>query len=150
MSSDHPLPDIAERLWDLSHRFKARLRASLTDGAPDLAPFQAKALSAIGRHPGLLPNQLADRSGRDKAQIARVLKDLEERGLIARSPHPTDRRTHCLSLTPAGETVFQHLQRSRVQIARQMMDGLTPAEQQQISALLARMADNLALPDNQG
>lgn len=154
MSSDHPLPDIAERLWDLSHRFKARLRASLTDGAPalsqDLAPFQAKALSAIGRYPGLLPNQLADRSGRDKAQIARVLKDLEERGLIARSPHPTDRRTHCLSLTPAGETVFQHLQRSRVQIARQMMDGLTPAEQQQISALLARMADNLALSDTPG
>lgn len=149
MPADHPLPDIAERLWDLSHRFKARLRASLMEGAPDLAPFQAKALSAIGRFPGLLPNQLADRSGRDKAQIARVLKDLEERGLIARSPHLTDRRTHCLTLTPAGEEVFRHLQHSRMQIAGQMMDGLTPAEQQQVSALLARMAANLAGPDRQ-
>lgn len=146
MPSDQLPSDIAERLWDLSHRFKAGLRAGLAEGAPDLHPFQAKALSAIGRHPGLLPNQLAEHSGRDKAQVARVLKDLEDRGLIERSPHPTDRRTHCLTLTPSGTTVFARLQENRHRTATRMMEGISPQDRQHLSDLLEAMARNLTDP----
>lgn len=143
-------PDIADRLWDLSHRFKARMRDGLAAETPGLPPFQAKALSAIGRMPGVQPSQLVERSGRDKAQVARVLKDLEDQGLITRTAHASDRRTHCLSLTQTGEQLFTRLQDNRARVASQMMRGLTAEEQKLIADMLERMAGNLSGEHSQG
>ena len=43
---------------------------------------------------------LADRLGIDASYVTTIADQLEERGLIERQPHPTDRRIKSLALTP--------------------------------------------------
>lgn len=135
--------EIADLLADLSHRFKARLRDRDDADAPDLSPFQAKALAFIGRVPGAAQHELVERSGRDKAQVARIVKELEERGLVTRHPDARDGRVLRLELSAAGAEQFARLLRLRAAIAADMMRGLSPAEQQALGDLLRRLRKNL-------
>lgn len=41
--------------------------------------------------------------------ISRALDGLEEQGLITRAPHPTSRRAHLISATPAGQALGPEL-----------------------------------------
>lgn len=135
--------EIADLLADLSHRFKARLSARDDADATDLSPFQAKALAFIGRVPGATQHELVERSGRDKAQVARIVKELEERGLVTRHPDARDGRVQRLELSTAGAEQFARLLRRRAAIAADMMRGLSPAEQQALGDLLRRLRKNL-------
>lgn len=131
--------DIADLLGALSHRFRSTLRAALLRDAHDIPPFQAKMVAIIGRHPGVPASKLIEQSGRDKAQIARVLKELDERGLIDRHPNPDDRRSQSLFLTPDGETLFATLRTLRTEVGTQMLAGLSADERQQLANLLRRL-----------
>lgn len=44
--------------------------------------------------------------------ITLVIDQLEKRGLVSRSPHPTDRRTVLASLTPEGLRVLDDTSRA--------------------------------------
>jgi len=46
---------------------------------------------------------LADALHIDKAYTTVLVDDLERRGLVARAPHPGDRRAKLVTLTPAGQ-----------------------------------------------
>ena len=45
--------------------------------------------------------------------MTRVIAALESRGLILRSPHPTDRRQVILSVTPEGKSLVNQARRRR-------------------------------------
>lgn len=134
--------DLMEQFSDLVHSFKHRQRRTL-ESAIDLPPMQAKALMFVARHPGQTQQDLVDHSGRDKAQVARLLKELEEHGLIQRSPDPKDRRVLRLDISPAGSQVIDRFMAMRRQITAAMLDGLSDQDRQTLARLLAAMTDNL-------
>jgi DNA-binding MarR family transcriptional regulator len=45
--------------------------------------------------------------------MTRVIAVLEERGLVLRSPHPTDRRQVILTVTEEGRAVVQRVRRRK-------------------------------------
>jgi DNA-binding MarR family transcriptional regulator len=57
-----------------------------------------------------------------------VLANLEERGLVRRDVHPTDRRQVVLAITPAGEALLDSERRSRDQWLAKRLATLTPDE----------------------
>ena len=52
---------------------------------------------------------LADRLGIDASYVTTIADQLEERGLIERQPHPTDRRIKSLALTAEGRRLREQL-----------------------------------------
>ncbi|MER6028095.1 MarR family transcriptional regulator [Streptomyces sp. NPDC001851] len=52
---------------------------------------------------------VAEEAGISKGTLTGISRTLESRGLVARSPHPEDRRRVLLSLTPAGERLMERL-----------------------------------------
>ena len=52
---------------------------------------------------------LADRLGIDASYVTTIADQLEERGLIERQPHPTDRRIKSLALTAEGRRLREKL-----------------------------------------
>lgn len=46
--------------------------------------------------------ELATVLATDPPFVSVIIDDLEERGLVARTPHPTDRRAKMITVTPAG------------------------------------------------
>src|SRR6266702_3113588 len=80
---------------------------------PELSDSQLAALAALEKRT-MTPGELAEHEKVQPPSITRVIASLEERGLIQRMPHPSDRR--------------QVRQLREAWLARRLRD-LTPAEQ---------------------
>lgn len=70
--------------------------------AADLGITELRAISRISLSGSLTPKQLADALDLTTGSVTALLDRLEGAGLIARAPHPTDRRMLELRLTDAG------------------------------------------------
>ena len=57
------------------------------------------------------PTSLAEAALLFAPSVARILKELVERGLIVRAPHARDRRRAVLTLSPAGEALIRQTSR---------------------------------------
>jgi DNA-binding MarR family transcriptional regulator len=86
-------------------------------------------------------SELAEVSGSDAPATTVVVNDLEERGLVVREPHPTNRRAKLVSLTPAGRAIAVRA-RKIVERAPAVFATIAPAD----LAALARIIDALSDP----
>ncbi len=81
-----------------------QLRGALA--ALDLTPAQFRLLVAVGwlnsRGDSVRQSDVALHANADPVMTSEVLRTLESRGLVARSPHPTDRRAKAITITESG------------------------------------------------
>src|SRR6201994_5215175 len=78
-----------------------------------ISDIQLAALAALERHESMTPGELAEHEKVQPPSMTRVIAVLEERGLVLRAPHATDRRQVVLTVTPAGRSVVQLVRRRR-------------------------------------
>ncbi|MEX1167458.1 MAG: MarR family transcriptional regulator [Hydrogenophaga sp.] len=119
----------------------------LRDSAP-VAPMLLRLLQLCQRRAGITQQELAQMTGRDKGQVARMVKELLEKGLLQRADHPVDRRSHCLCLTPEGARAVLNFERAEAGVAHWLFDGLGAGERQtlhlQVETVLQRLDERLA------
>jgi DNA-binding MarR family transcriptional regulator len=104
---------------------------------------QAALLLHVSQQPSR-PNELAARLGTDTAGMTRLLDRLQGKGLLARAPHPSDRRAIVVELTPAGRALLPRLGPCFGRVTRQLLGGFSATDIQRLNDLLSRMLDNLA------
>jgi len=96
--------DLPATAWHLMRQFveangtKPELRERLGLGA---GSGRIKVLFLLRQQPMTLA-QLADAHGVDRPYATIIVDKLEELGFVERQPHPSDRRSKVVSLTPAG------------------------------------------------
>jgi DNA-binding MarR family transcriptional regulator len=76
--------------------------------------------------------------------MTKVLANLEERGLVRRDVHPTDRRQVVLAITPAGEELLASERRSRDAWLTRRLAVLSPEERavlQRAVPILEKLAE---------
>ena len=96
----------------LARRLRAqRTTSGLTEAV--LSETQLAALSALEAHQAMTPGELAEHEKVQPPSMTRVIAVLEERNLVLRSPHPTDRRQVVLTVTPEGRAVVQRVRRRK-------------------------------------
>ena len=122
----------------LARRFRAERAASgpteaaLTEAA--LSETQLAALSALEVHQGMTPGELAEHKKVQPPSMTRVIAALEERELVSRSPHPTDRRQVILTVTGAGRAVVQRVRRRKDAWLARRLAELTAEERATLRA----------------
>lgn len=141
--STTPEEDVLELVHTVMHSYRSMQYRFLRDGPLAITHMDGKVLGYFGRHPGATQSDLAQHSGRDKAQLARLIKGLREQGLLQAQADAQDKRNLRLSLTPAGEAVQQALRQQAEQLGAQAVEGLSQAEREQLVALLQRVKANL-------
>ncbi|HYD80685.1 MAG TPA: MarR family transcriptional regulator [Paucimonas sp.] len=139
----HQDEDVLDLLNALIFALKANLQSSLRDDGAELTAMEARALNFVARNPDSSQADLVQHSGRDKAQITRVIKQLEERGLLRRTARPDDRRSLRLSLTDEGRTAQKRVQQHRKRLAKSLMAGFDAGEREQAIRLLERLRSNV-------
>ncbi|UXI66483.1 MarR family winged helix-turn-helix transcriptional regulator [Tahibacter amnicola] len=139
--------DVLELLHSLFHAIKARHAQVLRDEEDGLAPMEARALNFVARNPGCTAADIAQKSGRDKAQVARLIKTLTERGLLTRQTDDADRRSQRLALTVAGRALQKKVQGHRRRLAADLVADLSPAEQDRLASYLTRLNARMAPGD---
>ena len=117
-------------------RLARRLRAErLAKGLePGLSDTQLAALAALERHGAMTPGELAEHEKVQPPSMTRVIAALEERGLVIRGPHATDRRQVVLTVTQAGREVVQKSRSLREAWLARRLHELTPAERATLRA----------------
>jgi DNA-binding MarR family transcriptional regulator len=138
--------EVGEKLHALVHRMRRHLQHALRDRADSGTPMEWRALGFFARHPDACARDLVEHSGRDKAQVARLVRMLIDRGLLEATAAPHDQRLQQLRLTSAGRHESRRLQKQRELIDQRMLAGLDDAEQQRLCELLDRMQDALGEP----
>jgi DNA-binding MarR family transcriptional regulator len=76
--------------------------------------------------------------------MTKVLAHLEERGLVAREVHPTDRRQAIIAITPAGLSLLDSERRSRDAWLSKRLATLTSEERallQRVVPILDKLAE---------
>ena len=134
-------PDPLEQMHQVMHLVRAKQRAALRD-TTDLTPMEARVLGFFGRHPGATLKALAEHSGRDKAQLAKLIKNLREQGWL-QAEDGADRRLQCLTLTPRGQALHTRMQALMKRIGTEAVQGLSATELQQLNDLLSRVRENV-------
>lgn len=84
-------------------------------------------------------SELARAMGVTAATLTHHLNGLEERGLVARQRQADNRRVQQVTLTPAGEAMFDQLRGAALAHDERLRSALDPAELTQLRQLLDRL-----------
>ena len=134
--------DVFELLHDLLHLFRARLLQSIDIAQPGLTFNEFRILMHTGRHPGITQKELVEHSHTDKAQMARTLAQLQDKGWLERSASEADKRVRCLQLSAQGQQLFDQLRHRREQIATELLSDFPEAQQGLLHELLLQAKDS--------
>ncbi|MFF5445225.1 MarR family winged helix-turn-helix transcriptional regulator [Streptomyces sp. NPDC012888] len=104
---------------------------------------QYAALLWLGEKPGISAAALARLCGVTPPTMNTVLKNLQERGLIERTPHEWHRNVLETRLTEEGRGVLAVADEAAVRVERTLAAGFSPAERERLVALLGRCAELL-------
>lgn len=138
-----PPLSLNESLHRLTHAYKKQLRELIHEQQLDWPVTHLRVLKGVCRHPQCTAQSLAKQLQRDKAQITRVLNELQQAGLIDKTPNPDDRRSQLLCPTAEGEAVMVRLQRIEQQAAAQLTRHLSADELSTFIRIATTMIDSV-------
>jgi len=131
-------------IHSIMHLFRSQQYRVLRNVPREMTHMEGKLLGFFARHPGATLSDLAAHSGRDKGQLARLIKSLKAGGLLSiQEGEKKDRRSVRLELTHAGRSVHKTLQRRSGRLAKLAINGLGSTERSQLLTLLQRVRTNL-------
>lgn len=136
--------DVLETIHTVMHLYRSRQFRDLRDGPHELTHMEFKVLAFFARHPGATQRDLVAHSGRDKAQIARLIQGLRQRELLDGRPDPHDKRSICLHLTALGQEVFSVVEHSGQRLSELAVSGLTDHQQQNLLEMLQQIQQSLS------
>ena len=98
-------------------------------------------ISTIGEHAPLTRIELMAQMGQGKGQVARALKRVESRGIVALEKIGSGRHV-LVSITEQGRKTHDRIMQLALQRNAVLVRGLTPADQQELSAIIDRLLVN--------
>lgn len=85
----------------------------------------------------------------DKSYVSRTIKRLVGKGILAKKPSPTDSRSINISLTKKGQEVFKDINQKSNNLIKDLLVGLSPAEQEEYRKSIAKINQLLFRRENQ-
>jgi DNA-binding MarR family transcriptional regulator len=113
----------------------ARLRAVIgrlarqlneTSTGEGLTPTQYSVLALVRIRGPLGLAELTELEGLNPTMLSRVIRVLDDAGLIVRSPDPSDMRAARLEITPAGEQMHERVRERRTSVLTECLNRLHP------------------------
>jgi DNA-binding MarR family transcriptional regulator len=113
----------------------ARLRAVIprlarmlneTSTGENLTPTQYSVLALVRVRGPIGLAELTELEGLNPTMLSRVVKALDELGLIRRMPDPGDLRAAVVVATPEGEQVHDRVRNERTRVLSECLHGLPP------------------------
>ncbi|MFG3578830.1 MarR family winged helix-turn-helix transcriptional regulator [Micromonospora chersina] len=126
-----PPAQLAPQLRDAITRLNRRVRQARPVG--DLTVTQLSALTSLKLAGALTPRELADVERVQPPTMTKIVAKLEERGLVQRTPHPTDGRQVILAATEGGRAVLDQFERARNEWLASRLAALTEDERDTLS-----------------
>lgn len=139
-----PMP-ASERIGSYLKRAEQSLNAAKNAALKPagITVSQYAALLFLAENPGISAAALARLCGVTPPTMNTVLSNLQDRGLIARTPHAWHKNVLETTLTEEGAAVMRDADARAIRVERALAEEFTEAERATMLALLVRCADRL-------
>jgi len=107
--------------------------------AHEVSMWGYSVLTALDDTPVRTQAALAEAIGADKSRIIGTLDELQQAGLIERTPDPADRRVRLLSITPEGRRVRRAVRKQIQAQEVSILDTLAPADRKAFLRILQEL-----------
>lgn len=144
IDEDHQALKLWLRLLTCTTRIEGVIRNRLRqDFATTLPRFDL--LAQLERHPeGLSMSELSQRLMVTGGNITGITDQLEAEGLVLRAPHPSDRRSYSVRLTPSGRRQFRRMAATHEEWVIELMAAWSASEKAQVYAALSGLKTHLS------
>lgn len=126
----------------LNYQMVRSLNSYLEEAGAGITADQFRLLTHLWAKDGITQQELADKVGRDRAGITRMVDILEEQGVTVRIPDKEDRRVNRVFLTKKGRDVEKVARRCAQNVIEKATAGFSEAEKTQLSHLLEKSLAN--------
>lgn len=106
----------------------------------DLQMWDHVVLTALADGPTPTQAELAATTGRDKTRLIRNLDRLQARGLVRRTPDPSDRRNKVVELTAAGHRTLESCRAEITAMEDDLLSALPRADRRAFERALMELA----------
>ncbi len=120
--------DTATRLRITIARLSRRLRTTAAGSAAGLTPTRISVLLTVVRAGPIRLSVLAESESLNPTMLSRVIADLGDAGLVARTSDDGDRRAAWVEATDDGRQLAQRMRRERTDAVNEAMEGLSANE----------------------
>jgi DNA-binding MarR family transcriptional regulator len=131
------------RILHAGRRLEAAIAASAAERGLSVPEGDILFTLRRSRELRLSPSQLADWLFVTSGTMTGRLDRLEQRGLIRRVPHPTDRRGMDVELTAEGRRLADELVTQHVENEERLMSGLSRDERRTLEKLMRKLLAHL-------
>jgi MarR family transcriptional regulator for hemolysin len=136
MSLTHTLIHVARAYKSAADALTADFELSHASAWPVLM------ISRLGD--GVRPGQVADAVGIEPPSLVRIIDQLVAAGLVLRQDDPSDRRAKTLTLTSAGKTIAERLEKALAPFRRDLVTGMPQADIETTVRVLVQLDQVLA------
>jgi DNA-binding MarR family transcriptional regulator len=105
----------------------------------DLQPPLFRILNVVDAAEGLSQHAIGEAIQVPPSRMVALVDELEQRGLLKRHPHPSDRRVRALHLTPAGRRVLARGRKVAMEHEADLTRGLSDADRKRLTELLQKV-----------
>ncbi len=104
-----------------------------------LRPVEFSVLTLVKDNPGITSRQICDALGILSPNLVRIISQLDERALLERQPHASDRRAIGLKLTQKGARTMREAQAAATELEASVLDRISAAEYETLVQLLQKI-----------
>jgi DNA-binding MarR family transcriptional regulator len=122
-----------------SRRFAERI------AAVELTPPLFRVLNLVDAAEGQSQQAIGAAIDVPPSRMGALVDELEQRGLVERRPHPSDRRVRALYLTPKGRRALSRGRQIAKEHEEALTHGLSAADRKRLVGLLQKMVDEQAI-----
>ena len=126
-------------------RIRYALQKRFTEAGYDLTVDQWVLIDHLHRNPAISQNQLGELTTKDAPTVTRIIDLLTKKNLAERRLADDDRRKFLISLTPAGEELYEQLLPLVVEIRRQGWGRLSDEDYQHFTRIMDSIYQNFSV-----
>jgi len=127
---------------DLIARFRRLILENAERLSPGMLPGAYKVFTTIARHHPVTTSALAEMLLIDKGQLSRTVRELEQLGLVERTPDPADGRSSLLSPTAEGLARLENARRPQEHRLYKVLESWDLDEIRQLTRLLHALSES--------
>jgi len=116
----------------------------LCEGRYGISRREWRVVALLAAHGPLSPSALAEQGDLDRARTSRAIGTLVAKQLLVRRAQPGDARRAVVALTAQGQRLYDELFPQVVQINRQVVAALGPAQVAALDEALQRLTEHAA------
>lgn len=139
-----PNDNISSMIPQLFETYRIALRHALNANQLGLNAMYVKCVILISKTPNCTANDISTLLNRDKAQIARLIKEMTAKGWISKQPSQEDKRSFILTLTDSGSMLNQQIKQAEKDVAAQILVGLSEQDIATFTRISGQIIGNLA------